>query len=372
MLQDKISLLMEDLQLSENTFIINSKVKQYRAVFSNDIVLHLTEQLNPGDYIIIDRKVADLYPELCKIFLGNSVYIQDSSEVSKSYEKIAQVLEQIVEVGFRRDNKIIAIGGGIVQDVASFISFILYRGVNWIYYPTNLLSQCDSCIGSKISINFGQYKNLLGGFYPPSLILININFLTTLKRQDILSGLGEMLHYFLVSSDEDLNLFFKYVPNVKNNLAHIDKLIIRSLEIKRKMIELDEFDEGPRHIFNYGHSFGHALESATDYFIPHGIAVSLGIDLANLVSVHLGFLSVTERNRIRKACEMVFGEVYLPNVDKVRYRSALMKDKKNIGSNLGLILSKGIGKMFKHTCSYEDISEVIEQFFENKTYLQSI
>ena len=362
---------MEDLQMSEN-IIINSKVRQYQAVFSNDIIVHLTEQVRPGDYIIIDKNVADLYPEIIKILFGNSVYIQDSTELSKSYEEIAQLLEQIVEVGFRRDNKIIAIGGGIVQDVASFISFILYRGVDWVFYPTNLLSQCDSCIGSKISINLGQYKNLLGGFYPPSMVLINVHFLSTLKHQDILSGLGEMLHYFLVSSEEDLNSFFKYVPGVKNNLEQIELLIKRSLEIKKNMVELDEFDEGPRHIFNYGHSFGHALESATDYLIPHGIAVSYGIDLANLVSVHLGFLSMAERNRIRTACEMVFGEVCLPTLDKVRYRAALMRDKKNIGSNLGLILSKGIGEMFKHTCSYEEISEVVEQFYENKIYLRNI
>jgi len=347
-------------------------LREYKVVFSNEMIAHLAGQVKPGDYIIIDKNVEGLYPEIHKVLSGNAVYVLDCNEAAKSYEGIVPLLEQVVNAGFRRDNKITAIGGGIVQDVASFISLIIYRGVDWIFYPTNLLSQCDSCIGSKISVNLGPYKNLLGGFYPANLVFIDVNFLSTLQQQDILSGLGEMLHYFLVSSEQDLQLFYKCAPAVKTNLEGVDQLIRRSLEIKKAMIEIDEFDRGPRHIFNYGHSFGHALESATDYAIPHGIAVSYGMDLANLVSAHWGFLPMSERNRIRTACEMVFRDVSLPLVDLSRYKSALMKDKKNSGSNLGLILSKGVGEMFKHSCSFDDISGVVEQFFENKTYLHSI
>jgi 3-dehydroquinate synthase len=213
----------------------------------------------------------------------------------------------------------------------------------------------------------------LGGFYPPSQVLIDPRFLDTLKDQDILSGLGEILHYFLVSSEKDLQLFLDNSPDIKINRDKnkIENLIRRSLEIKKNMIEIDEFDQGPRHIFNYGHSFGHALESVTDYQIPHGIAVSYGIDLANLVSVQLGLLPFEDRNRMRVACEMVFDGIHLPDIDISRYISALMKDKKNSGSNLGLILSKGVGKTFKHFCSYEDISTVIQSFFEEKTYLRN-
>jgi 3-dehydroquinate synthase len=353
--------------------LVKSKVRDYHVIFCNDAINKLANLVRQGDFVIIDNTVAEYYPEISEILSEYHIYKLLPAEKEKSYHNIEPLLELIVNSGFRRNNRIIAIGGGIVQDVSSFISFIIFRGVEWIFCPTNLLSQCDSCIGSKISVNLGQYKNLLGGFYPPSQVLVDPRFLDTLKDQDILSGLGEMLHYFLVSSEKDLQLFLDNSPDIKINRDKnkIENLIRRSLEIKKSMIEIDEFDQGPRHIFNYGHSFGHALETVTNYQIPHGIAVSYGIDLANLVSVHLGFLKMEERNRMQVACEMVFDGIHLPDIDISRYISALMKDKKNSRSNLGLILSKGVGKTFKHFCSYEDISTVIQSFFEEKTYLRN-
>jgi 3-dehydroquinate synthase len=179
-----------------------------------------------------------------------------------------------------------------------------------------------------------------------------------------------MLHYFLVSSEADFALFIQHAPIILEGGKGLETLMHRSLEIKKSMIELDEFDQGPRNIFNYGHSFGHALESATDYAIPHGTAVSYGIDLANLVSVHLGLLPMAERNRIRPACELVFKGAPLPEIDLERYFTALRKDKKNIGSQLGLILTRGVGDMFKQLCDFDDgIKQVIQTYFENKLYL---
>jgi 3-dehydroquinate synthase len=355
-----------------NELLIKSKVRDYQVIFCENVIYKLGKLASKGDFIIIDNLVAELFPEILEILSEHSIVRIIPTETAKSYQNIEPLLELIVNSDFRRNNKIIAIGGGIVQDVSSFISFIIFRGVEWIFCPTNLLSQGDSCIGSKISVNLGQYKNLLGGFYPPSQVLIDSKFLDTLNDQDILSGLGEILHYLLVSSEEDLQLFLDNAPSIKikREKNKIENLTRRSLEIKKSMIEIDEFDLGPRHIFNYGHSFGHALESVTDYQIPHGIAVSFGIDLANLVSVHLGLLSFEDRDRMRVACEIVFDGIQLPPIDIDRYKAALMKDKKNSGSNLRLILSKGVGKTFKHICTFEDILIVIYSFFEEKTYLR--
>jgi 3-dehydroquinate synthase len=137
------------------------------------------------------------------------------------------------------------------------------------------------------------------------------------------------------------------------------------------MIEIDEFDQGPRNIFNYGHSFGHALESAVDYAVPHGIAVSYGIDLANLVSVHHGLLPMSERNRLRKACQIVFDGSALPEIDLDRYLTAVRKDKKNVGNQLGLILTRGVGNMFKQLTDLDDtLRDLICRFFADKLYLR--
>jgi 3-dehydroquinate synthase len=361
---------MEDFQLSDEIHIA-SKSGDYKVVFQNNYFSHLKEFYKDGDFILLDQTINKLYPEIALNF-GKSLYIVKAKESSKSYTGIIPAMEAIIQSGFRKSNRLIAIGGGITQDITSFISLVLYRGVNWIFYPTNVLSQCDSCIGSKISVNFNQFKNLLGGFHPPKIVVIDTNFLNTLGKLDIDSGLGEILHYFLVSSNKDLDLFMNKAQLVKDDINNISFLLRRSLEIKKKMIEIDEFDSGPRKIFNYGHSFGHALESALDYSIPHGIAVSYGIDLANLISVKVGHLEMNIRNQMRVACEIVFIDHPLSYIDFDKYKAAILRDKKNVGDQLGIILTKDIGNMFLEICSYDNISEIIESFFKEKLYLKPI
>ena len=344
----------------------------YTVVFTAEILATLTAVVRDGDVFILDRKIGELRPDLLAL-AGDRVWIVDAEEAAKSYEGVIPLFSRLIEGGFRKNNRIVAVGGGVTQDVAGFVASLLYRGVDWIFVPTNMLTQCDSCIGSKTSVNFRQYKNQLGGFYPPAAIYIDTGFVTTLGDREIASGLGEMLHYVLVTSEQDLALFREYAPALRKGEGRLEPLMRRSLEIKKAMIERDEFDRGPRNVFNYGHSFGHALESATDYSIPHGIAVSYGIDLANLVSAHLGLLPMAERNRLRGDCAIVFDGAPLPDIDLERYFSALSKDKKNVGTRLGLILTRGVGDMFKHVCDFDDqIKGVIGRFFGEKLYERDV
>jgi 3-dehydroquinate synthase len=233
------------------------------------------------------------------------------------------------------------------------------------------LSQCDSCIGSKTSINFRQYKNQLGGFYPPSQIFIDTAFAETLGDWEIRSGLGEMLHYFAVTSPEDVAKFKKQAPKLLAKKLELENMMLRSLEIKRNMIQIDEFDKGPRNIFNYGHSFGHALESAIKYQLPHGICVAFGIDLANLVSEHLGLIGRSTRNRIREACAIVYNGIEIPKFEIDDYYEALSRDKKNEGTMLGLIVTEGEGVMYKKFCEFSpEIKRIISEFFDQQLYLK--
>ena len=359
---------MGDLLMYEQ-LKIKSVFRDYTVDFTDDYCGTLKRELREGDFFVIDQAIAELHPALVEL-AGENCWTVAQGESSKSYHGVIPLFERLIEGGFRKNHRLIAVGGGITQDVAAFIASLLYRGVEWLFFPTNVLTQCDSCIGSKTSINFKEYKNQLGGFYPPSAVYIDTSFVTTLGEREIASGLGEMLHYFLVSSEADLDLFWEHAPKLRKGEGTLAPLMHRSLAIKKAMIEIDEFDQGPRNVFNYGHSFGHALESATDYAIPHGTAVSYGIDLANLASVHLGLLPMAERNRIRPACEVVFKGAPLPEVDIERYFSALSKDKKNEGSQLGLILTRGAGDMFKQLCDFDDgIKQVIETYFTRKLYL---
>jgi 3-dehydroquinate synthase len=354
---------------SFNKIKVNSSVHPYNVFFTDTIKKDLEKEIHKGDILIVDAFILKAYESIF-VDIKNDIISILPTENEKSYSEIEKTINQVVAKGFRKKNKLIAVGGGITQDITSFIAFILYRGVSWLFFPTNLLSQCDSCIGSKLSVNLGAYKNLIGGFYPPEGIYIDIGFLKTLDQQNILSGLGEMLHYFLVSGPSDAQLFKQKALEAKKNLAEIDVLIHRSLQIKQAMIEVDEFDQGPRNVFNYGHTFGHALESVTNYSIPHGISVSIGIDLANLISVDLGLISMEERNQMRELCAMVFTDIMVPIFDHEDYEKALKKDKKNVGTDLGLILTKGIGKTFKRITSYKLIEDRVHDFFLERHYLK--
>ncbi|MEI7682358.1 MAG: AroB-related putative sugar phosphate phospholyase (cyclizing) [Betaproteobacteria bacterium] len=336
-------------------FDIKSSIHDYSVTFINDTGAALLSQLKEGDFLVIDSKIMELYDhELGEILKTYSYINLKATELQKSFDGVTPILQQLIEGGFRKNHRLIAIGGCITQDVTAFIASILYRGVDWYYFPTSLLAQGDSCIGSKISINFGEFKNLVGGFYPPCKIFINLGFLNTLSQLELRSGLGEMLHYFIVSSDEDFHRFKRDYSSALTDKTVLAGLIARSLEIKKGYIERDEFDRTVRQVFNYGHSFGHAIESLTHYRVPHGIAVSYGMDMANFVSVKLGYIPESLRLEVRELVEQIWAGTFITDISIERFISALTKDKKNVGKQLGLILNKGLGKVFKELRPLDD------------------
>lgn len=338
-----------------NEMRINSYKGEYSVEFVNDTSNVFKGNFDIETWIIIDKKVLHLYQHIFdSLFTNFKVFPIDATEERKSYEGVIEVIEQLIEGGFKKNNSLLAIGGGITQDVTAFISSVLYRGVDWYFMPTNLLSQGDSCIGSKTSINFRKYKNQIGGFYPPKKIFIDSNFLKTLEDRDIRSGLGEMAHYFLIDGEESFLQYDRNLDDALNLGDSISSLIHKSLSIKKKMIEIDEFDQGPRNIFNYGHSFGHAIEGYTNYEIPHGIAVSFGMDIANAVSEEYKFLEQGVREDVRLVLKRVWSNTHFPNIDLDRYITILSKDKKNVGKDLRLILTRGIGDMFIERISVDE------------------
>jgi len=349
-------------------FSVKSQIHDYSVKFINDLDTTLNIELIEGDFIIIDNKIIKLYNNLISKTLVTHKYLGiDSSEPQKSYQEITPIIEFLIEQGFRKNHRLVAVGGGITQDVTAFIASIMYRGVDWIFFPTSLLAQGDSCIGSKTSINFGKFKNQLGGFYPPNKIFIFPEFLNTLSLAEIKSGMGEMLHYFIVSGKSDFDFYknnYKQAFNDKNILA---KIILRSLKIKKRYIEKDEYDQNIRQVFNYGHSFGHAIESLTNYKVPHGVAVSFGMDIANFISVKMGFIDKEIRQEIREVTEFIWEGYSIKNIEIESFILALRKDKKNVGSNLGLILNKGFGKIFKKIIGVDDNFTLwLKDYFEKE------
>ena len=330
-----------------DSFKVKSTIRDYEVHFINDLVNSLRDLVIEGDFIFIDDKFSKI-PGICEFINNNQNVIRiAASESTKSYEGVINFFDQLINKGFKRNNKLIAVGGGITQDITSFIASVLYRGVDWIFFPTTLLAQADSCIGSKTSINFRDFKNQIGNFYPPLSIYICTQALSTLQERDIRSGVGEMAHYFFVSGPRDVDFFEREYTKTIFDQSNIQMIINASLSIKKRFIEIDEFDRKERIVFNYGHTFGHAIESITNYSIPHGVAVSFGMDLANFVSFKKGYIKIEDYKRAHIIFSNIWNGYSIKNISIDLLINALEKDKKNENGMLGLILTKGWGNMFR-------------------------
>jgi len=337
-------------------FKIKSIINNYEVEFINDSTNIIKNETKNGDVFIVDKKIIEIHPHITKAINKENLLIEiNADENNKSYEGLIPIINKLIKIGFRKNHRLIGIGGGITQDITAFTSSIMYRGVDWIFFPTTLLAQGDSCIGSKTSINFKQYKNQIGGFYPPKKIYIDVKFLNTLSNEELQSGLGEMAHYFVVSGEDDFLEYKKNYTRTLKDKSILKKMIARSLQIKKTYIEIDEFDKNERQVFNYGHSFGHAIESLTNYTIPHGIAVSFGMDMANFISVKMSLLDPNIRVEIRELLKQIWNGYDISNLDAKQFQSAIAKDKKNVGKELRLILCKGFGKVFKTPIKNDEI-----------------
>ena len=201
----------------------------------------------------------------------------DATEANKSLDASPRLIEQLRKSGATRETELVAVGGGIVQDLASFIASVYMRGLRWSYIPTTVLAMVDSCIGGKSSINVGPYKNLVGTFHPPTRVLIDPSLAQTLPDEQKTGGLIEAAKICFCRGSESFDRYLYCGPSTSMSTEALDAVIISSLESKKWFIEIDEFDKSERLLLNFGHTFGHAIEGASRFAVPHGIAVGLGI-----------------------------------------------------------------------------------------------
>lgn len=321
---------------------IQSHKGVYSVFFDNQLLTNAEQLLVGEPHFLIDANVARLYADKLRSVLDhkNTVVIE-ATEANKSIERIIPIFERLVANSVRRDHTLVAIGGGIIQDITCFIASTLLRGMTWKFVPTTLLAQADSCIGSKSSINLGKTKNILGTFNPPNEIFICADFLDTLEGKDIRSGIGEILKVHAIDSAAAYDRLAADYESLQTDQNVLVAYIRQALLIKRRFIEVDEFDRGVRNIFNYGHSFGHAIEAATDFGVPHGIAVTMGMDMANRIAVLRGLLPEQHYLRMHPVLHKNYAPFANTSIPLDDMLSALMKDKKNTSSKLVLIFPVG-------------------------------
>ena len=332
-------------------FEIRSHKGPYQVLFNPVDGALLAPPPVANTHIIVDKRVVMLHGERLKDFLAlPSVLNLEATEEAKSLERFPAYVDRLVDRGIRRDHVLIAVGGGIVQDITCFLAATLLRGVPWRFYPTTLLAQADSCIGSKSSINCGNAKNILGTFTPPEKVIIDTRFLDTLDEQDVRSGVGEILKVHAIEGPAAFDDIAKAYSDLFRDPAVMRRFMRRALEIKRRYIEKDEFDRGPRNVFNYGHTFGHAIEAATEFTIPHGIAVTIGMDMANFVAGRLGVGTESHFAWMHPVLARNFRGFERHPVPMPSFLAAIAKDKKNVGSgSVTLILPDQIGHIGKST-----------------------
>lgn len=321
---------------------IHSNIRDYEAVFEEtDAFVDSLSEYSQACFVV-DESVWKIYSStLLKQLSIEQVIVIPIHENKKNLDTVQDLYDRLVEYPAKRNLTMISMGGGILQDISGFAASTIYRGINWIYIPTTLLAQADSCIGSKTSLNYGSYKNLVGTFYPPTRVHIYTPFLKTLQESDFYSGFGEVIKLHLMGGRELFDSLVEFTPLIlRRESAALTKAIQQSLNIKISYMAGDEFDMGRRNLLNYGHDFGHAVESTSNFDVPHGQAVVFGMIAANMIAQQRGLLEAKLEREIAE-------KLLLPNLlikprpnalEPDAMINAMKKDKKRVGDNLALIM----------------------------------
>jgi 3-dehydroquinate synthase len=302
-------------------------------------------------FIITDSIVSGLYGQRLQNDLTDSgfeVILVDfpSGEQSKNASVIHALHTQLLTNSIRRNSLIIALGGGVVGDVAGYVAATILRGVKFIQVPTTLLSQVDSSVGGKVGIDHPLGKNLIGAFHQPSAVFIDPTVLKTLSEKEFRNGLAEVVK---IAAALDIS-FFSFIERnarkiTRTNVKLLSEIIRRSVALKAAVVEKDEHESGIRKVLNLGHTIGHALEAASNYSLKHGEAVSLGIVAESRLAVKLGLLREVDYKRVVKLLTTLKLPTRIPQIkNKTKFFRTLGTDKKSEGAQNMFVLLNGIGK----------------------------
>jgi len=321
---------------------VRSSLRDYRVEFADDDAWVRDLAEIDRAFVIVDENVLRLHGDGVLAPWSNvQMAVLPVSEERKVFDTVAELCEKAIRRAAKRNSVVVSVGGGITQDVTGFMASVLYRGVAWVYVPTTLLAMADSCIGGKTSLNLGSRKNLLGTIYPPDRIIVHTPFVGTLSDADFASGVGEVVKLHLLGGNITTDWVREALPALMaREPTAVRRATRTSLEIKRSFIEDDEFDRGRRNLLNYGHCFGHALETASDFAVPHGLAVIVGMRLADLVASARGLLTedaAIDRYRVLYA-PVMRSWPRLDETARTAIVDAMAYDKKRTGAGLAVVV----------------------------------
>ncbi|MGD9173180.1 MAG: 3-dehydroquinate synthase [Desulfobacterales bacterium] len=304
--------------------------------------------------IITDVNVGKLYPLDA---MASHVITIGAGEANKTLDTVQEIYAQLLSIQADRSAFIVGVGGGMICDITGFAASTFMRGVRFAFVATSLLAQVDASVGGKNGVNFQGYKNMVGLFHQPVFVICDLEVLKTLPARELSCGLAEIVKHAAIA---DAALFAFLEKQADRILAldseAIEKLVLRSVEIKSAIVSRDETEKGERRLLNFGHTFGHAIEKVSG--VSHGEAVSMGMVMASALSVKKGLLSTQEDRRLHNLLK----RLQLPNnfaASPQKILDAITKDKKRAGDRIHFVLLAGIGNAVVEPIAIEELKETL-------------
>ena len=320
--------------LSERTLLkVSSKSRNYEVVIGLGVFDEI--QIVKNSVIVADSRFEAMFSKVA----SEKLIFVDALETNKNLSTVENIIIELQKFGVKSNSTVVAVGGGIIQDLMTMTASIYMRGISWVYVPTTLLGMVDSCVGGKSSINTRAVKNLIGNIYPPIKIYIDTKFLETLSEIDFLCGLAEASKICFCKGEGEFKKFLDLAQS--RSPGDVAKMVDHVLSAKRWFIEIDEFDKAERKILNFGHTFGHALEVGSSHKVPHGLAVASGIKAAIFFEAKERAISKIESDLFEYESKLTSGITNLINISEIdwsNYSEAFDADKKHTGDEYSLLL----------------------------------
>ena len=361
--------------MSDKSKILNVELadKSYPIYIGSDLLSSkslLSDHIQGKQVMVVtNTTIAPLYLEKLKDALSDfnveSVILPDGEEF-KTLETLNKVFDALLKAKFDRSSTLVALGGGVVGDITGYAAASYQRGVNFIQVPTSLLSQVDSSVGGKTGVNHELGKNMIGAFYQPKAVIIDVDTLDTLSDQEYSAGMAEVIKYGLLGNADFFSMLETNIESIMaRNKDLIIEIIFNSCKDKASIVALDEFERGKRALLNLGHTFGHGIENAFGYGnYLHGEAVSIGMVMAAKLSMDEGYLSNEDAIRV----ESILSKADLPisikkSIGSETLIEAMSLDKKSIDGKIRLVLLKALGDSYlTDSYSKENFNKVVNNF----------
>lgn len=351
---------------------IRTQSKNYKVIIGKNSIKEFTSEHGKSDgkkLFVLDKNVYRLHKskldELVKQSNSSFTHIFHSTEKNKTLISVQKIYDILLKNNFSRRDSLVAIGGGIVGDVTGFAAATFMRGIDYYQIPTTLLSMVDSSVGGKTGVNYSKVKNLIGSFYQPQKVYVDISFLSTLPKKEVYSGAGEIFKYAFLSDEENYLLIRDGLKAILYQNQFDEELIAKCIKLKAAVVENDEQEKsGLRKILNLGHTFAHAFESTINFRIKHGEAVIAGIFASLIVSEKVGLINKNDLNKYLTDFYFLPLNKEIVKADRSEIIKFMKSDKKSSQGKIQLVLASKPGEIFIDF----HVSEKIIKYALNKLF----